>query len=97
MRKISPPLGFDPRNVQPVDSRYTDWAIRPITKNVPYNIYGILKPSRNLDRKKGNSLIFKKMLDKPFELFAIVYFEHENLQLFLLPHLQNNFATKFKI
>jgi hypothetical protein len=27
MRKISPPPGFDPRNVQPVASRYTDWAI----------------------------------------------------------------------
>jgi len=29
MRKISPPLEFDPRAVQPVASRYTDWAIRP--------------------------------------------------------------------
>jgi hypothetical protein len=27
MRKISAPLGFDPRTVQPVASRYTDWAI----------------------------------------------------------------------
>ena len=27
VRKISPPLGFDPRTVQPVASRYTDWAI----------------------------------------------------------------------
>ena len=26
VRKISPPLGFDPQNVQPVASRYTDWA-----------------------------------------------------------------------
>ena len=24
VRKISPPLGFDPRTVQPVASRYTD-------------------------------------------------------------------------
>jgi hypothetical protein len=29
VRKISPPPGFDPRNVQPVASRYTDWATRP--------------------------------------------------------------------
>ena len=29
MRKISPPPGFDPRTVQPVASRYTDWATRP--------------------------------------------------------------------
>ena len=27
--KISPPMGFDPRTVQPVVSRYTDWAARP--------------------------------------------------------------------
>ena len=27
VRKISSPLGFDPRNVHPVASRYTDWAI----------------------------------------------------------------------
>ena len=26
-QKISPPPGFDPRTVQPVASRYTDWAI----------------------------------------------------------------------
>ena len=26
-RKISPPPGFDPRTIQPVASRYTDWAI----------------------------------------------------------------------
>jgi hypothetical protein len=25
--KISPSRGFDPRTVQPLDSRYTDWAI----------------------------------------------------------------------
>jgi hypothetical protein len=27
LRKISPPPGFDPLTVQPVTSRYTDWAI----------------------------------------------------------------------
>ena len=27
VRKISPPPGFDPRTVQPVASRYTDWAM----------------------------------------------------------------------
>jgi hypothetical protein len=27
--KSRPPTGFDPRTVQPVASRYTDWAIRP--------------------------------------------------------------------
>ena len=29
VRKISPPLGFDPRTVQPVASLYTDYATRP--------------------------------------------------------------------
>jgi hypothetical protein len=27
VRKILPPLGFDPQTVQPVAGRYTDWAI----------------------------------------------------------------------
>ena len=26
VQKISPPLGFDPRTVEPVASHYTDWA-----------------------------------------------------------------------
>ena len=30
--KSRPPPGFDPRTVQPVASRYTDWAIRAHTK-----------------------------------------------------------------
>jgi hypothetical protein len=29
VRKISPPPGFDPRTVQPVDSRYTHYDTRP--------------------------------------------------------------------
>ena len=35
--KISPPPGFDPRTVQPVASRYIDWAIRahiPLYTNI---------------------------------------------------------------
>jgi hypothetical protein len=34
LRKISPPPGFDSRTVQPVASRYTDWATRPTGLNV---------------------------------------------------------------
>jgi hypothetical protein len=38
VRKISPPPGFDPRTVQPVVSRYTNWATRPTQMNVvPYS------------------------------------------------------------
>ena len=37
VRKISPtpPPGFDPRTVQPVASRYTDYASRPTEMTVP--------------------------------------------------------------
>ena len=38
MRKISPPPGFDPWTVQPVASRYTDWATRPNLFNDAVNI-----------------------------------------------------------
>ena len=30
VRNISPPPGFDPRTVQPVASRYTEWATGPV-------------------------------------------------------------------
>ena len=33
VRKISPTPGFDPRTVQPVASRYTDWAIPAAKRN----------------------------------------------------------------
>ena len=36
MWKISLPPGFDPRTVQPVDSRYTDCTTRPTFQSVPY-------------------------------------------------------------
>jgi hypothetical protein len=35
VRKISPTPGFAPRTVQPVVSRYTDWATQP-TQNTEY-------------------------------------------------------------
>jgi hypothetical protein len=34
VRKISPPPGFDPRTVQSIASRYTDWAIQARPKLV---------------------------------------------------------------
>ena len=34
VQKISPPPGFDPRTVQPVASRYTDYATRPTKRLV---------------------------------------------------------------
>ena len=39
VRKMSPPPGLDPRTVQPVASRYTDWAIpNHIFTSNSYNI-----------------------------------------------------------
>ena len=41
VRKISPPPGFDPRTVQPVTSRYTDYATRPTPCSVmPTKLHG---------------------------------------------------------
>ena len=36
VRKISPPPGFDPRTVQPLASRYSDYATRPTPMLYPY-------------------------------------------------------------
>jgi hypothetical protein len=55
VRKISPTPGFDPRTVQPVASRYTDWAIAamfPILNTVDNKVIqgqhvyvGVVSPS----------------------------------------------------
>ena len=34
VRKISPPPGFDPRTVQPVANRYTEYAIPALHKHI---------------------------------------------------------------
>ena len=36
VRKITPPPGLDPGTIQPVASRYTDWATRPQTPGITY-------------------------------------------------------------
>ena len=41
-RKLSPLPGFDPRTVQPVASRYTDYATRP-TINTYLRLYLVLR------------------------------------------------------
>ena len=53
VRKISPPQGFDPWTVQPVASRYTDWAIPAYTgtfkgKAVPLQAWSGPEVSRKL-------------------------------------------------
>jgi hypothetical protein len=55
MRKISPPLGLDPRTVQPVASRYTDWAI-PI-----HTFISTRTNSCTIDKFYGSTLTIKKI------------------------------------
>jgi hypothetical protein len=42
--KISPPLGFDPWTIQPIGSRYTDYATQPLVMMVAYlkTVLGLL-------------------------------------------------------
>jgi len=47
VRKISLPLGFEPRTVQPVASRYTDYATRPTLTEV-YTSNCLLVHSENV-------------------------------------------------
>ena len=37
VQKISPPLGFNPRTIQPVASRYTDYATQPVINSGQYS------------------------------------------------------------
>ena len=53
VRKISPPPEFDPRTVQPVASRYTDWATQPLVlgllaRYLPCKAKNISTPARNI-------------------------------------------------
>jgi hypothetical protein len=48
VRKISPPPGFDPRTVQPVASRYTDWAIPAQTNEIKNKQYNKILTQSNL-------------------------------------------------
>ena len=41
-RKISPPPVFDPRTVQPVASRYNDYATRPINTVITSQIFTVV-------------------------------------------------------
>ena len=61
VRETSPPTGFDPGTVQPVESRYTDWAIpahsfklRPIHKLCRF---GYDKKLKKIDPTKQTKLI----------------------------------------
>jgi hypothetical protein len=49
--KISPPTGFDPRTVQPVASRYTDYAIPA------HNLSGIIRKYTSAKSRLGSSWI----------------------------------------
>ena len=65
MRKISPPPGFDPRTVQPVASRYTDYATRPTITTIPCGIsqkrtdLNILVPYSRV--KKGETVAWERV------------------------------------
>jgi hypothetical protein len=54
VRKISPPPGFDPRTVQPVANRYTDWAI-------PAHIYIGVKKRTDVETKTDKTLKYIKI------------------------------------
>ena len=94
VRKISPPPGFDLRTVQPVASRYTDWATRPtqheaaeskITYKQAYNSYIYRSNSRS------NSVYFFETKFKILTQFVLEFgllsltFSNQLLH-FLPPH-----------
>jgi hypothetical protein len=60
VRKISPPPTFDPWTVQPVVSRYTDWATQPTINLCNYCKIIIVKCFFNKPRKLSMCLIVSK-------------------------------------
>jgi hypothetical protein len=55
VRKISPPPEFDPRTVQPVGSRYTDYAIRHSQSSKCLNL-NIMNDTNITGQLIGNNL-----------------------------------------
>jgi len=66
--KISPPPGFDPRTVQPVASRYTDWAILAL------RIY--LWQNNNNNNNNNLLIIYKYKQYKFYAKYWIWYYNH---------------------
>ena len=56
VRKILPPPGFGPRTVQPLVSRYTDWATRPTSANSNIHILH----STGANRHRRIKMFFKE-------------------------------------
>ena len=71
VRKISPPQGFDPRTVQPVASRYTDYAIpvHPIQRVFTY-LSIVLWPIRLNEARVSELTVFNFPLNSDLQHFA---------------------------
>ena len=68
VRKISPPPDFDPRTVQPVASRYTDYATRPFEDlccrlNYVVHVAGNYHPLRALKTEDFNHDLLCEVCD----------------------------------
>jgi hypothetical protein len=60
VRKISPPLGFDPRTVQPVAGRYTDCAI-PGQPGLLIGMYKVLHKPEFVRYSRHNAPFWRQM------------------------------------
>ena len=63
VKKISPPQGFDLRNVQPVESRHNDWAIPAQTPrmDVQYPMGIVDSPPEETDHLPPSSAQIKNL------------------------------------
>ena len=74
---LAPPTGFDPRTVQPVASRYTDYATRPTYM------------CRFLENRQPKiSVSLNRSLSRPSEVFLVCYWHSTDGQLYVsLPYI----------
>ena len=72
VRKISPPPGFDPRTVQPVASRYNDYATRPTNTLGSGNIINCRCNNNNNDNNIRVSNLNLQLYDIPCTVHTIV-------------------------
>ena len=89
VRKISPPLAFDPRTVQPVASRYTDYATRPTKRHIH-------APKYKRARSRVVSYFRKKKTKTWIAIFGRKAYFTKKIHLTAPYQDRNNLTKKYK-
>ena len=83
VRKISTPPGFDPRTVQPIASRYTDYAI-PVPVGCGNNIKSNITNTKFLGIMIDNTLTWKSHIEMIIPKLSVACFAIRAIKSFVM-------------